>query len=528
MRFIRSAIFTQYFLFVGLMPGIAQAKAVDGFISTSSGQGVTITLSVPYDVSGISAGNAAHGTVTVNQSSPGNPGSVTFTYTPIAGYTGSDSFDYTATFAAASPSLTMATVTVRVGAFNKPSDSPSLRMLQHMEKMCSSGSGGQAPTALVGLCSELSNISAQDIGDFLRQLMPLSLGGQTQITITQASQQIDNVRKRLAALRLGVSGTSSLSQLYLRSNGQLYSLADMMSLTSNGGGASADMHNRVGIFASGHFGAGSHDENENEAGYDNTARGVSAGADYRITEKFVAGVALGNNFASMDIYNDGGNVNVGGYSLLAYSSYYLTRKAYIEAVWSVHKNSLDSRRNINYSVNNISKSDSAYSETDNGIANISVGIGYDAYFKRGLTANVEANIDILKTAFDGYVESGAGDKNLVVGKRESTLTVYSLGTQVSYAVKFSDGVLIPQGNFAWKHEFEKDPSQFSAYFRDDPSQRKFSFNSELPDTDYFLLNLGVSYIDAGGTAGYLNYEKTLGKTGYSLYTFNMGLRVPMD
>jgi len=500
------------------------AAAVDAFISTGAGQSVNIPLNLAYN--NISLVNVSSGaSVSINQVSVGASGRVIFTYTPALGFTGGDAFIYSATYSGV---VSNATVTVQVGSFNTPRDPIGVMMLHHIQKMCASGAGGQAPTSLVNLCSDISVATPQEQAAFLRQLTPLALAGQNRFTQQLAIQQIDNVRKRLANLRLSISGTNSLSQLYFNWAGKAYAVADLFDSLPTGAGASADEVNSVGYFVSGLFGVGGHDQSVYEAGYDSFARGITAGLDYRITDKFVAGVAFGNNNSNIEVDNKGGYVDIGGYSLLAYTSYYLTAKSYVETVWSVHKNFLDTTRNLDYNVNSAIRHASASSDSENGIFNVSIGTGYELYYKRGFSMNIAANLDVLKTAFDGYSENGAGDKNLVIDKRETSLTVYSLKTQTSYARRYSGGLLMPQLDFAWKHAFDEEATKLRAYYLNDPNKKYFTFLSEVPDKDYFQLNLGLSYIINGGTTGFLDYQRTLGKLGYSQFNLSMGLRVPIN
>jgi len=291
-----------------------------------------------------------------------------------------------------------------------------------------------------------------------------------------------------------------------------------------GGGAAADGNHKMSYFMNGSFGGTTHDESRYEDGYSLSNRAITLGVDYRVNDNLVAGAAFGSSHSGMDIDSSGGNVSTNGISLLAYSSFYLTSKSYVEGVWAMHKNSLDSTRNIDYSVQGQAQHASALSESDNAVFSISVGTGYEMYLKHGVTMNLSAAVDSVSSGFDGYAESGASDKNLVVSKREFTQTTYNLNAKLTKAVSFPSGVLLPQLDWTWKHDFNDKVQQIEARYRADPSKTLFTLYTEAPDSDYFQFNVGASYIVPGGNTGFLYYEKTLGKSGYSVYSMSLGIR----
>jgi len=497
-------------LFSGLFNTVLAAPNV--YVSTDINTPIDIAVSLSeVGINSVTADSptAQGGTVTVG----GTPSAPIFTYTPASGFTGGDTFVYRL-FDAGNALIASATVTVQVGALNRQIDS-----------MCTSV-GGQAPTSLVAFCSDFSIATPAERATILREVSPLELGGQIQMSALQASQQIDNIRHRLSSLRQSISGAGALSGLHLNWNNRSYAINDMLA-DERGGAAAADSSagKNLSYFVNGSFGGTSHDQSSYEDGYSMSNRALTAGSDYRINNNLVAGAAVGSSNSGMEIDSSGGDVSTSGVSLLAYTSYYLTPRTYIEGVWAMHKNSLDSTRNINYSVQGVSQHESASSDTDNTIYSISVGTGYETYFNQGVTLTVSANVDNIQSGFDGYAESGAGDKNLVVNKRQFSQTTYILNSKLTKAISLPTGVLIPQMDFNWKHEFEKDAQEIKARFRADPSKSVFAINTEAPDSDYFQLNLGASYIVPGGNTGFMYYEKTLGKTGYSTYSLSLGLRL---
>ncbi|MFV2055520.1 MAG: autotransporter domain-containing protein, partial [Thiohalomonadales bacterium] len=118
--------------------------------------------------------------------------------------------------------------------------------------------------------------------------------------------------------------------------------------------------------------------------------------------------------------------------------------------------------------------------------------------------------------------------NLIIDKRKLSQTIYSFDTLFTYAISTRGGVIIPQMNIIWKHEFNDDADIVQGRFRNDPDKVTFSFDTEIPDTDYFKLNLGVSQILPGGNTGFIYYERILSKDSYSLSNLSLGIRIPLN
>jgi len=516
-----------------LVGSISKVLAVppDVFVSTDINTAININVSLS-DSGTVSANNSTQGVVIGVSGSA--PGTVVFSYTPPnASYNGVDSFVYQIDTGTA---ILSATVTIQVGPYSSSglsvAGTPEFVSLQHIDNMCSS-SGGQAPPSLTAFCTDFSLATPSERARIARETAPMELGGQNQMASVSTSQQLDNVRRRMAVLRQGLSGAGALSGLQLRWQDKAYAVNDILGDTaygealrqSSGGAAAADGNERLSAFANGSFGGGSHDSSLYEDGYSLSNRSLTAGVDYRFNDKLVGGVALGSTHAGMDVDANGGSVSSRGISLLGYGSYYISAQSYVEAIWSLHKNSMDATRNIDYSVQGVAKHASAISSTNNAVTSLSIGTGYETYFSKGVTMTLSANLDWLNSGFDGYAESGAQDKNLVVSKREISQRIYTLNSRFNKAVSLPSGVLIPQLDFTWKHDFSDSAETMAMRYRADPSKRYFYINSEIPDSDYFQLNLGTSYVLPGGNTGFIYYEKTLGRSGYSIYNLSLGYRM---
>jgi len=281
---------------------------------------------------------------------------------------------------------------------------------------------------------------------------------------------------------------------------------------------------RIEVFGSRVSGGGKHNKSQNEDGYKLTSRGVSFGSDYRVDRNTVAGAAIGLNSSDMTIDDNGGNLEVQGFSLLGYGSFYLNPKTYVEAIIAAYKNTFTAARIIEYDISGVTQSSLASSETNNGMLSFSIGGGHEIFFRRGITINVAGGIDYIKTAFDGYAETGGGGANLTIQSRQIEQLTASANVHVTRVISMRHAVFIPQLDVALKHELKQDASTIEGSFSNDSSGSQFEFSTDAPDTSYLKAGIGFSYIVPGGTTGFVTYERSFLRSDFSDYSFSLGMR----
>ena len=140
------------------------------------------------------------------------------------------------------------------------------------------------------------------------------------------------------------------------------------------------------------------------------------------------------------------------------------------------------------------------------------------------TANLSARLDYLNSTLDGYSETGAPGLNLAIQKQDTQASISSLGAQLSYALSFGWGVVLPQCGVAWNHGFNDKAVLIKGSFVADQTQTTFAFKSDNPDRDFTTAGLGASLIVPGGNTAFVHYETTRGKSYWSDYNVALGLR----
>jgi len=352
-------------------------------------------------------------------------------------------------------------------------------------------------------------------------------GGQT---------QSHNIGARTAALRSGVTGVS-LQGLNMNIAGRqlpLYQLASAASLGLLGGGASADdllAESKLGLFVAGDMAWGDRDSTALESGLDFRTHGVTVGLDYRFSDRFVLGAALGYMDTRADLDNDGGDLDATGYSLSLYGTYYLADAYFVDFSATYGRNDFDQSRNLRYSLGGGINVDQELSAGyDGDLYGITLGTGYD--FNRGAWSfGPRIDVEYTKSQVDGFNEKisnplapGGGWATHIDDTEQEWLTLQA-GGRISYALSTGWGVLIPYGRVDWLHEFKDNSQTVTGHFVDDPDANALEIFSDDPDRDYLRLRIGASAQLRSGIAAFLDYGTILSNSLWREQTLSAGFRM---
>ena len=390
--------------------------------------------------------------------------------------------------------------------------------------------------ALLMRCNEIMN-AATDGNDgqiiaALRALAPEEAAAQGRIGNSFAQQQLGNIGSRLAALRSGASGLG-LAGLSFNIKGRIVPGTVLaQALEANTPNATmVDMPQtavpRWGGFISGTLGGGDKDATASEEGFNFRTRGVTAGADYRFSSATVFGGALGYARSDVDLDANGGGLDASGLSLSLYGTYYRTQSLYFDAVLNYAGNDYKQTRNIDYTVGSTHIQETARSDTASKLVALSVGGGYEFTAESGASAEISLRLHRLASTIDGYTETGANALDLTLDDQTIRVLTSSLGTRGSWPLNFKWGVLIPQLDLSWQHEFDSGAHQIKGHFVNDQFATTFAFDTDEPDRDYFQLGLGASAIIPGGKTAFLQYQTTLGRADYRDYNVALGMRLEL-
>jgi len=164
----------------------------------------------------------------------------------------------------------------------------------------------------------------------------------------------------------------------------------------------------------------------------------------------------------------------------------------------------------------------AKGDTDSTSYAISFGGGYD-FSRGGFSSTLNGRLDYLRTTIDGYQETNAGSYNIAINKQQVSQLVSTVGAQLRYAFSHSWGVLVPHFNVSWLHQFQGDANEVKGYFLVDPNAQ-FSFETNSPSANYYVLALGTSATFADGVSSYIQYETTVAQDNLTVWNVAAGLR----
>ncbi|MCU7802540.1 MAG: autotransporter domain-containing protein [Candidatus Thiodiazotropha sp. (ex Lucinoma borealis)] len=349
--------------------------------------------------------------------------------------------------------------------------------------------------------------------------------------------QTRNIGSRITALRAGARGLS-FRGLDLQIDDQNLPIEMLVQAYKDGrrhgGGASADnplLASRLGVFITGDIATGSKDETDLESGLDFDTYGITIGVDYRITNQFILGGAVGYIDTDAELENDGGDLDTQGVSLSLYGTYYSEQNFFVDFSATYGSNDFDQKRHIVYQLAGMPSINQALkADYDGDMTSLFIGSGYD--INQGVwTFGPRADLEYVKSDVDGFTEEisdptapGGGWATRIGGTDQRWLTL-NLGGKVSYTHSADWGVLIPYARLDWLHEFKDDSQIITAHFVSDPAGNAIQIETDNPDRDYLRLRLGTSAQFQNGVVGFIDFGTILAHSDWSAHTISAGLRM---
>ncbi len=302
-----------------------------------------------------------------------------------------------------------------------------------------------------------------------------------------------------------------------------------------GGGSGDDdgslLSKRISTFMNGVGGFGDikATTQENAANFNNA--GVILGADYRITDRFLTGLAFGYTHIGADYQTNidvaGGSTDADVYNLSLFSTYDI-EDFYVDGSFTYGWSNYDVSRRVVVLSNNSSSTGGANSvatSNPNGDQySAALGLGYN-FHRAALNMSPVVRVNYFHGQIDSYSEQGAFGLNLDVNKQNFESLQSSLGGQISYAFSQSFGVITPQASFSWNHEFMNDSRNITARYSADPNFISFNAVTNSPDRDFVILGAGVSSVLQGGVQLLFNYQTLLGYDRVTSHGFTGGVRL---
>lgn len=388
---------------------------------------------------------------------------------------------------------------------------------------------------LIEVCSVVRDAATGDatVREALDAINPEELLVSAFNALKLTAVQHGNLTQRLNALRKGARGVN-LTGLQLDINGQQIAGNALQAMFDGlvGGGASADENvwGRWGAFVNGRLATGDKDESDNEAGFDFDLYGVTTGVDYRIRDNLIAGLSAGFGSVDTGFANERGGMDIDSWNAGAYLTYFREENFYLDALVTYGRNDYDSERNIVIDNALGSFSGTARGSTDGTQFSAGFGTGWD--FSSGpWSFGPHGGAYYFDVDVDGFDEIGVAGLDLDIGDQSTKSLTVNAGGHVSYAILTDWGVLVPNAQVDWVHEFEDNRETLAFRFINDPfagdpndPSPTITLQSDRPDANYFVWSVGMSAQFIHGLSAFVNYQSYAGYSGVDIDEVSFGGR----
>lgn len=365
----------------------------------------------------------------------------------------------------------------------------------------------------------------------LTALSGRQITGQMTNVLEIGSLQFRNISERMRTRRDGEQ-PNGLSGLNVQVQGQSLpteALSSLVEALTGGNAGEESPFGRLAFFLSGDLSFGEQDETDRETGFEFETRGLTAGFDYRLTDRLFAGIAIGYGSADTDFNERQGALDSAIWTASAFASY-ATDRVYVDGLLAYGLSEHDTERNIRY--------EDALGSVDRTANGSTDGDQWSVGFEAGLNLNqgkwaFNPNVSSYYTeaAIDGFGETGARGLNLGYGNQSNESLTVSGGLAVSYTLTTKYMVLIPQLRLDYVLELENDGQIINARFLNDPFADDFTnpspailLRTDDPDDSYATIGLGLSAQFTNGFAGFVDWQTVAAHEDLSIDSLSFGLR----
>ena len=289
--------------------------------------------------------------------------------------------------------------------------------------------------------------------------------------------------------------------------------------------ASADTGGALSLFASVDYQNFDKDTTRFETGFQRDTVGGTVGADYLFRSGLVLGAAFSYAHEFGDYEGVGGGFDHNAYGILVYGSFVPITNMFVDAVAGYTRKDYSFDRTASFARAGFSTSGPTSGDTDGNEFKFGVNAGYDFLLGR-FTVGPRVGVLYRETTIDGFRESGRTGLELDYDNQNIQSLTTTVGVFGSVAISTGFGVIVPQVSAEYVHEFLDDQRSVGFRLVQDVGQRRFLFQTDPPDRDYFNLGVGVSMVLANGFQPFLNFRELVGYNDRSSHTVTLGLRIP--
>jgi uncharacterized protein with beta-barrel porin domain len=363
------------------------------------------------------------------------------------------------------------------------------------------------------------------VRDAFKQISPEKAGALSNLGFAAATFQMRHLATRTTNLRFvqGQGGAGSgltsggLNFNYSKLDGLMlaYNGASLSNLFSARQGFQAP-ESRWGFYLDGGAAFGRQSASVNQTGYSFSLGGFTLGADYRVRDHLLVGLATGYSHTSAGFFGSGGRVNANAVPVNAYAAY-LPGALYAYGSLGYALNLYDLRRNLNF--NGITRG--AASSTAGHQCNLYGEAGYDFRLSRFILTP-SATLAYSGWWMGGFTEQGAGALNLKVGAQSADSLQSGLGGRVTLPLRAGSVKIVPQGYAFYQHEFANGSRRLNASLSQGGSG--CSFQTDAAGRNYALVGASVTAALKQNLYAQINYNAEVGRGNATGQAVTAGLR----
>jgi outer membrane autotransporter protein len=386
-------------------------------------------------------------------------------------------------------------------------------------------SSGNLHNGLGGLCDDL--MQQAELGDFetltqvLNWMRPRNVVHQAKNSTKLVASQLSNIGQRLSQLRAGVTGFS-VADLNISNGSESMPVSMLAYLADDEQSGAQSFVSPWGFFVNGSITSGdfSYDDEIND-GFDFDSDSLSAGIDYRFSNRFVLGAALGYN--ELDSKTGAGIfMRSEGFSASVYGLFTPTEAFYIDTRLSYAQPDVRQTRIENFQLIDSVVDLEAIGRTQSEQMTAAISGGY-SFYKNAWNITPYFGIEYVNSQLDEFSETGAGAFDVFYAEQDFESVKYNLGINISRAISTSRGVLSPQ--FSFQHNYDdQDNSIMEMRLVAMPIEELFNVETNFTESSYSQASLGLTWITANGKMFYVRYNEIFGLDNFNQSTFSIGAR----
>ncbi|MBD8527544.1 autotransporter outer membrane beta-barrel domain-containing protein [Pseudomarimonas arenosa] len=354
------------------------------------------------------------------------------------------------------------------------------------------------------------------------------LSAQITSSIDSGNSRGAQINGRIAALRGGATGIS-LDDVTFNLDGASLPLARMLGHTLGVADGEPDrgglFDQRLGAFLNVTVLGGQRDRDAFEVGFDFDGYSALAGVDYRFTDDFIAGAAVGYSDLESDLEQDGGGLDSKGWSLTGYGTWLFDNQSYFDFAVGGLWNDYEQSRLVDLTLLGDGFGRSvATGSTDGDQLSLSLGFGRDFAWGEW-TYSPRGSLLWSRSTIDGFTESGAGINDLIFSDQDFRSMLWTLSQSLSRVYSVASGALQPYLGLDVSRETKNNAFLISPALRVRPDQRSTPVFINESDRLFGRAELGVTYVGAHGRQWFFSYSRLLAFENVDAWAVRGGFRV---